>query len=269
VIIDTHVHFTEKLPDKEWVWKQWPSTEAEGQTAEQFIEKMDKCTPKIDKALVFGLLSLVSETPEAMRKDNDYILEVVETYPERCVGAGVIDPSWGDKAVQELHHFVDAGLRVVKIRFSSMHFHANCKAAQKIFAEIEKLGVLPVVHSDWTHFSNPLVIGDLALMFPAIKLVMQHFGEYLSYDAISVAKKADNLYVDTSALVHPKNVIRFIKEVCPDRIMYASDTVNLRGGLQPQDALNRILCLDLPSEYEEKVLGENAAMLLRSVGVNL
>lgn len=269
VILDMHVHLNEKRPDREWVWKQWPDTEAIGQTAEQFIEKMDSCDPKIDKALIFGLWSLVSETPEKMKKDNDYILKAVETYPDRYVGAGVVDPSWGDKAVKELHRFVDAGLRVVKMRFSSMHFHANSKAAQKIFAEIEKLGVLPVVHSDWTHFSNPLVIGDLAMIFPDVKMVMQHFGEYLSYDAISVAKKADNLYFDTSALVHPKNVLKFIKEVSPDRIMYASDTFGIRGGLQPQDALNRILCLDLPSEDEERVLGMNAVTLLKSVGVNL
>jgi len=251
------------------MWKQWPGTEFMGQTGEQFIEKMEKCNPKIDKALIFGLWSLCSETPEKMKQDNDYIMKMAETYPDRYVGAGVIDPSWGDKAIKELHRFVDAGLRVVKMRFSSMHYHANSIAAQKMFKEIEKLGVLPVVHSDWTHFSNPLVIGDLAMMFPNVKMVMQHFGEYLSWDAISVAKKAENLYFDTSALVHPKNVMRLIQEVSPDRIMYASDTVGLRGGLQPQDALNRILCLELPTEQEEKVLGTNAVDLLKSVGVNL
>ena len=269
MIIDMHVHLSEKLPDGEWVWRQWPGTEARGQTAEQFIEKMDNCSPRIDKALVFGLRSLCSENPDAMRRDNDYILKVVEAHPDRFVGAGVIDPSWGDEAVRELHRFVDAGLRVVKMRFTSMHYHANNRAGQRMFTEIEKLGVLPVIHSDWTHFSNPLVLGDLAMMFPGVKAVMQHFGEYLSYDALSVAKKADNLYVDTSALAHPKNVVRFIEEVSPDRVMYASDTVGLRGGLQPQDALNRILCLELPPEHGEKVLGGNAAALLRSVGVDL
>lgn len=264
-----HVHLSEKKPDREWIWMQWPGTEARGITAEQFIDKMDGCTPKIDIALVFGLTSLASESPERMRAENDYILKVVETYPDRYVGTGVVDPSWGDEAIQELRRFVEEGLRVVKIRFSSMHYHANSKAGQRVFAEIEKLGALPVCHSDWTHYSNPLVIGDLAMMFPDLKVVMQHFGEYLSRDAISVCKKADNIYVDTSALVHPKSVVKFIDEVSPDRIMYASDTLSIRGGLQPQDALNRILCLDLPEEKEKKVLGGNAVELLKSVGVKL
>ena len=264
-----HVHLSEEKPDSEWVWMQWPGTPRGGITAEQFIEKMDGCRPKIDMALIFGLTSLASDSPERMKEENDYILKVVETYPDRYVGAGIVDPSWGEKAIEELHRFVAVGLRVVKMRFTSMHYHANSEAAQRVFTEIERLGVLPVCHSDWTHYSNPLVIGDLAMMFPSVRMVMQHFGEYLSRDAISVCKKADNIYVDTSALVHPKNVRRFIEEVSPDRIMYASDTLSIRGGLQPQDALNRVLCVGLTKEQEDKVLGGNAVNLLKSVGVKL
>ena len=267
MIIDFHVHLTPIPPDREWVWKQWPGTTYSGITAEDSIAKMDVCKPRIDKTLAFGAKSLVSETAQAMTEENNYILGIVRKYPQRFVGAGVVDASWGDKAIEELHRFVEAGLRVVKIRFSSFHFHANSKAGQRVFSEIEKLGVLPVCHSDWTHYSNPLILGDLAMMFPELKMVIQHFGEYLSLDAMSVAKKADNIYVDTSALVHPKNVIKFMKEISPDRIMFASDTLSIRGGLQPQDALDRILCLDLPKNDLDKVLGDNAVNLLRSVGV--
>jgi predicted TIM-barrel fold metal-dependent hydrolase len=269
LVLDMHVHLTEERPDAEWVWSHWPGEERRSQPVEVFTEKMDSCRPRIDRAVVFGLHSLASETPEAMRRDNDYILRVVEEHPDRFIGAGVVDPSWGDAAVEELHRFVDAGLRVVKIRFSSMHYHANNKAAQKVFREIEELGVLPVCHSDWTHYSNPLILGDLASMFPDVRMVMQHFGEYLSFDAISVCRKLPNVYVDTSALVLPKNIVRFMEEVSPDRIIYASDTLSVRGGLQPQDALNRVTCLGLPKKMEEKVLGGNAEALLRSVGVKL
>ena len=269
LVLDMHVHVTEERPDSEWVWSNWPGQGRRGLSAEGFIAKMDACEPRIDKAVVFGLFSLASETPEAMSRDNDYILRMVEAYPDRFIGAGVVDPSWGEAAIKELHRFVDAGLRVVKMRFSSMHYHANNKAAQRVFKEIGELGVLPVCHSDWTHYSHPLILGDLASMFPDVRMVMQHFGEYLSYDAISVCRKLPNVYVDTSALVLPKNIVRFIEEVSPDRIMYASDTLSVRGGLQPQDALNRVTCLELPKKQEEKVLGGNAMALLKSVGVKL
>jgi predicted TIM-barrel fold metal-dependent hydrolase len=269
MILDAHIHIGEEKPDKEWVWASWPGQARFGITAEQLIDKMDSTTPKIDKALVFGLFSLSSESPDSMKEENDYVLRMLEKYPDRLIGAGVIDPSWGDKAIKELHRFVKKGLRIVKIRFSSMHYHANSKAGQRVFSEIEKLGVLPVCHSDWTHYSNPLVIGDLAGMFPDLKMMMQHFGEYLSMDALSVCKRLDNVYVDTSALVHPKNIVTFMDEVSEDRILFASDTLSLRGGLQIQDALNRVLCLELPKGRKAKILGKNAIKLFKSAGVEL
>ena len=231
---------------------------------------MDATAPKIDKSLVFGLFSLSSESPDTMKEENDYVLRMVEKYPDRLIGPGVVDPSWGDKAINELNRFVlDKGLRIVKILFSSMHYHANIKAGQRVFAEIEKLGALPICHSDWTHYSNPLILGDLAGMFPDLKMMMQHFGEYMSMDALSVCKRLDNVYVDTSALVHPKNIVTFMDEVSEDRILYASDTLSIRGGLQPQDSLNRVLCLALPKERKAMSLGKNAANLFKSLGVKL
>ena len=100
MIIDMHVHISRSLLAKEWAWRQWPDTFPIVLTAEHFIEKTDNYQPRIDKALVFGLRSLSSETPDIMKDDNDYILDIVESNPERYIGAGLIDPSWGDKAIK-------------------------------------------------------------------------------------------------------------------------------------------------------------------------
>ncbi|MCK4318395.1 hypothetical protein KAW53_06490, partial [Candidatus Bathyarchaeota archaeon] len=72
LVLDMHVHLTEERPDSEWVWSNWPGQGRRGLSAEGFIAKMDACEPRIDKAVVFGLFSLASETPEAMSRDNDY-----------------------------------------------------------------------------------------------------------------------------------------------------------------------------------------------------
>jgi predicted TIM-barrel fold metal-dependent hydrolase len=98
---------------------------------------------------------------------------------------------------------------------------------------------------------------------------MQHFGLSQSLDVISVAKRLSNVYADTSAVIHPRNILRFIEEVSPDRIMYASDTIRSNERFQPQDELNRVLCLGLSKELEDKVFGSNARSLLSSVGVKL
>ena len=140
-----HVHLTKQVPNSEWMWRQWPNTEPRVLTAEQFIEKMDNSTPKIDKAVVFGAKSLCSETLEIMRNDNNYVINAVHKYPDRYVGAAVIDPSWGEKAVKELHRCVDAGIKVVKIRFSSVRFRPFSKASIRIIRDRET----------WSSTSNP------------------------------------------------------------------------------------------------------------------
>jgi len=269
MIIDMHVHLSQRLPVAEWLSKQWPNTQSREHTAEQFIEKMDASKPKIDKAVIFGFRALTSENPEAMRKDNDYILETIKKYPDRYIGASLIDPSWGEKSIYELKRATKAGLRVVKVKFTSVHFPANCKGAIKLFKEIDDIGVLPVCHTDWTHWCHPSVLGDLAERFPDTRFVMQHFGISQSLDVIAVAKELSNVYADTSAVIHPRNILRFINEVSDDRMLYASDTIRATERFQPQEELNRVLCLDLPADKEEKVLGLNAKKLLRSVGVEL
>jgi predicted TIM-barrel fold metal-dependent hydrolase len=103
-----HVHLSQKLPDAEWVSKQWPNTQSREHTAEQFIEKMDASKPKIDKAVIFGFRALTSESPEIMRKDNDYTLETIRKYPDRYIGASLIDPSWGEKSIYELKRATNA-----------------------------------------------------------------------------------------------------------------------------------------------------------------
>ena len=269
MIIDMHVHLSKRLPVKEWAWRQWPGTAPFLHTAEQFLEKMDGCRPRIDKALVFGSRSLCSETPQVMVDDNDYILKVVEEYPDRYIGAGVIDPSWGDRAIEELNRTVKLGLRIAKVHFTSVHFPANCPGAKKLFREICDLGVLAVVHSDWTHWSNPSILGDLMRNFPDLKMVMQHFGITQSLEAIGVAKNNENIYVDTSAVIHPGNILKFIEEVSADRIMYASDTIRAYEKTMPQEEMDRVLHTRLSEQYLEKILGGNAERVLKLVGVEL
>ncbi|MBQ03544.1 hypothetical protein CL673_02380 [Candidatus Bathyarchaeota archaeon] len=269
LIIDMHVHLSNSLPDKQWIKLQWPGTREFILTAEQFLKKMDKCVPYIDKAVIFTFRSLHSESMDAMKRENDYILNVVEKYPDRFIGACLIDPSWDDRAIDELNRVTKKGLRIVKIKFSSVHVPANSPLAIKIFKEVEDLGILPVLHSDWSYWTNPSILGDLLQQFPDTKIVMQHFGLTQSHEALGVAKNNDNIYVDTSAVIHPKNICSFINDVSPDRLMFASDTIKGYEETMPQEEMDRVTQLNLPDEIMVKILGTNARQLLKSVGLTL
>lgn len=264
-----HVHLSNSWPMEKWSLSQWPGTHQFMHTSEQFIDKMDKCKPKIDKAIIFNFRTLQSESINAMRKENDYILKTVEEFPDRFIGACLIDPSWDNHAIDELNRVVKKGLRVVKIKFSSVHVPANSPLALKILKEVEDLGVLPLLHSDWSYWTNPSIIGELLYNFPSLKAVMQHFGLSQGSEALNVVRNHENIYVDTSALIHPKNVLRFFEEISQDRIMFASDSIRGYEKTMPQEEMDRVLNLDLPINLLDKLLGKNAVKLLKSVGVKI
>jgi predicted TIM-barrel fold metal-dependent hydrolase len=264
-----HVHLSKSLPLESWSIKQWPGTQEFKHTAEQYIKKMNNSNPRIDKALIFSFRTLHSESLQTMREENDYILESVEKFPNRFIGACLIDPSWGDKAIKELNRVVKKGLRVVKIKFSSVHVPANSPLSHKIFTEVRDLDILPVLHSDWSHWTNPSIIGDLLYSYPDMKVVLQHFGLSQSREALNVAKNHKGVFVDTSAIIHPKNILRFTREVSAERIMFASDTIRGYEKTMPQEEIDRVLNLGLPDDLLKKIFGENAEKLLRSMEITL
>lgn len=264
-----HVHLSDNMPFNEWSWKKWSFIPEITNTAEQHLIKMDNSDPKIYKSLIFGFHSLHSDTLKTMEKNNDYIDSVIRRYPDRYIGAALIDPSWGDKAIRELRRMVKKGFRVVKIKFTSIFFPANCLGAQKLLREVDDLGILPVIHSDWTMWSNPSIIGNLVSNFKDLKIVLQHFGLSQSLEAIEVAKSNNNIYVDTSAVIQPRNIERFIKNVSSDRIVFGSDTIRNNEWTMPQEEINRVLKLNISENNLKKIFSVNAESLLKNVGVEL
>ena len=264
-----HVHLSDNMPFNEWSWKKWSFIPEITNTAEQQLIKMDNSDPKIYKSLIFGFHSLHSDTLKTMEKNNDYIDSVIRRYPDRYIGAALIDPSWGDKAIRELRRMVKKGFRVVKIKFTSIFFPANCLGAQKLLREVDDLGILPVIHSDWTMWSNPSIIGNLVSNFKDLKIVLQHFGLSQSLEAIEVAKTNNNIYVDTSAVIQPRNIERFIKNVSSDRIVFGSDTIRNNEWTMPQEEINRVLKLKISKNNLKKIFSINAESLLKNVGVEL
>ena len=100
-------------------------------------------------------------------------------------------------------------------------------------------------------------------------LVIPH-GRYEGVAAVRVAVATLAVpLVIPAADDQPVDIVLLLVGPTGQAVMLASDVLSVRGGLQPQDALNRILCLGLSEEQEGKVLGGNAVELLRSVGVEI
>jgi predicted TIM-barrel fold metal-dependent hydrolase len=201
-----------------------------------------------------------------MKKENDYIVDSIERYPDRLIGACLIDPSWDNVALAELNRMVKLGIRIVKIKFSSRQIPANSPLAKKIMLEVDNLGILALLHSDWSFWTNPSIIGDLMSNYPDTCVVMQHLGLTQNAEALEVLRNNSNIYADSSAVVYPNTIVRFINEVSSDHLMFGSDTIRFYETTMPQEELDRVLNLDLAKTTIDKILGKNAERLLKKVG---
>ena len=100
--------------------------------------------------------------------------------------------------------------------------------------------------------------------YPGITFVMAHLGCYQSrdvtwhYQAIDIARRYPNVYLETSAVVAQRFLELAIKELGPEKILFGSDGPENDSRLE----LFKIRLLKLAPDAEAKVLGGNAQRLL-------
>lgn len=241
---------------------------------DDFIAEMDRLG--IDVA---GLAAIVPTSPELGDSSNEFIYECVQRYPERLFGWCSVVP-YELAAPAQLEHYVrDMGFKGLKLHPPIQGF---APSDPRIFPTIRKAieldvpilihtGVIYIQHAR-IRFGDPLEIDDLALAVPEAKIVMAH-GDPLGPHAAMVGKHP-NVYMDTSihfatfARLIPglgeTIIMRHVTGITPvqDKVMFGSDTAptvleRFAENLEPIKALN------VPDDVKSKLLGGNAARLLK------
>jgi predicted TIM-barrel fold metal-dependent hydrolase len=77
-------------------------------------------------------------------------------------------------------------------------------------------------------------------------------------EAIRMAERHPNLYLETSATPYPELIRQAVEAVGPDRVLFASDG----PGCDPRLEVHKVKLAGLRPEDERKVLGESFLALL-------
>jgi len=171
-----------------------------------------------------------------------------------------VNPNDGLAAFEEIRRSAtEWGMRVLKIMPAIYHVQLLGGLAAKLMSTARELEMVVNIHSG-SEISHPLAIGSLARRFPDVTVLMDHMGyrEWTS-DAIEMARDNPNLYLGTTiAAVEPSAVMRAVKELGPERVVYGSNWPNVYSDL----AVEAIKRQKLGSEAEALVLGGNLARIL-------
>lgn len=207
MVIDAHVHMSTRK-------------EGKGQTSnpisqvENMIKKMNE--NKIDKAIVFPFAGELEE--------NKLLANIIKPYADRFIPFAFISPKQKDAKNQFLYCINELGFRGLKLHPWFGDFHVDDIELLGPILEIcneNKLHVIIHCTSD-DHRMHPFRIETIARIFPKATFQIAHMGTmWATEQAIAVAKRNHNVYVDTAAVSFEE--VRTALLQIPDKVLMGSD----------------------------------------------
>lgn len=228
---------------------------------ENLLEYMEKYN--VEKAV----LSAVDT--QYWQISNDWVAEQVGQYPERFVGCAAVNPEDGMKAVFELERAVkDLGLKGVLILPYAVQKPLNDKIMYPFYAKCCELDVpvhlqvghtAPLFPSD---VGRPILLDEVALYFPELRILASHIGYPWTDEMIAVAWKHDNIFIDVGTH-YPKyyqhQFLHYLNTYGRDKVLFASCFPLTDYDRQ----MKEIAEIEFKEDSKQKFLRENAIKFWR------
>ncbi len=157
----------------------------------------------VDKVIVFGMRAQHS----GIMTPNEYIADYRDQHPDKIIGFAAVDPTC-DKVRDVLEHAIgNLKLSGVKIGPVYQNIHPTDNRMMAVYEFCEAYNLPIMIHQGTTFptkaplkYSLPILLEDVAMQFPDLKMVIAHLGHPWMEDTIVMIRKQPNFYSDISAL---------------------------------------------------------------------
>jgi len=287
MIIDVHSHVPshiDTVPPEEEVResKMRPDRAVRLTTTyDDFFEAMKL----VDRVISFGV-AMPADLPEVvgkykdMKRVNDATAALVVRAPEKVIGFMSVHPDEPDALDEMERAYGDLQLRGLKLLPNYQNFDPLGESARRIYSRAQEMK-LPVVFHQGTgyasyaplRYAHPLVMDEIAILFPELRIVMAHIGHPWLVDCLVVIRKHPNVYADISGqFLRPwqfYNGMRLAYEWAQfDKLLFASDF----PVTTPQETIDGFHYLEhfiiqhhlpeVPTELLEGIIHRNSLELL-------
>lgn len=246
------------------------------QPLETFLLELD--VAELERAVLLPIDATTSKGCQIY--SNEQIAEL-SRMDDRFIGFASVDPHKGS-AVDDLEHAVkDLGLRGLNFSPPTQEFYPNdTKLAYPIYKKAQTLGIPALFHAGMSWQPNvrlkygyPMYLEDVAHDFPELSIVIAHFAWPWVLEAVMLALKYPNVYIDTSCLYfdNPKEFITFVmtKQVPLSVIEKSLRHKVIFGSNYPRIEIKNMAKavreVGLSEECLELIFDENPKRLLREV----
>jgi len=204
-------------------------------SAEGVIATLDRSG--IDKGVIFPLTFM---PPDGQwQKMNDLTASYVKKYPDRLIGFAIINPNDVEGSVKELNRCKsELGFKGLKMHPSMQEFYSNSETVFPIYKYCQDNNLPVLFHTGASlashpdKFSHPVLLDDVAVKFPHLKMIVAHIGRPYYQDAGFLLRKHANVYADLCAnegrigkTALLENVLSWIKIYADGvkRLLFSSD----------------------------------------------
>ena len=242
MIIDAHAHC-----DVRFGWVHTP---------EVILRVMDE--GGIDKACITGLADVPGDDDNAY----DRFLAALRAHPDRLVAGYLrINPWYEDRARELLIRSVrEDGIKGMKLHPTTIILPPNSPAVIEFVRLAGELEVPVLIHSGDDPNALPLQIGQCAAACPETNIIMGHMGGVFYWeDAVRVAERYPNVYLDPSGNPLPDIVRRGVNAVGAERVVFGTDM----PAMHPLVELKKIEFAGLRDEERSLICAGNIARLMR------
>jgi uncharacterized protein len=205
VIIDYHTHFMSAAHFGPEFAREWAERGGTGAWPEITPERFDADMAYAGRVVVFGITAhaLGVETPHA------YVAELVQRNPAKYIGFMALDPSRPDAIAQMEQGVSDFGLRGIKLYPVMSLYDITDAALAPFFRRAVELRLPVLMHMGTSpasrgllRYSLPLLVDELAVAFPELRVIMAHLGHPWQRETAMVIRKHRHVYADISGLWH-------------------------------------------------------------------
>ena len=246
--------------------RRWTRTEAD---VSEIAQPVSRTIDAMDEARVSRTLISAWYAPKNVMISNDEVASFVAEAPDRLVGVGSVDLSRPMQAVAEIERCVhELGFKAIRVLPWLWEAPPTDRRFYPVYVACSQLGVPfctqightgPLMPSE---VGRPIYLDQVCLDFPELAVVAGHIGYPWTDEAIAVATKHENFYIDTSAYTahrYPAQLVDYMRTHGKSKVLFGTNYPMI----SPAKALARLGDLALPDDAKSAFLAGNAKRVFR------
>ena len=166
---------------------------------------------------------------------NDAVAQFVAAFPNRLIGFSAVHP-FDPHCMDEMERCrADLGMKGMKLGANYQNYDPLEPRALAVYDYAQRHG-LPVMFHQGTspireapiRYAHPLVVDEIAMRYPDLRVVMAHLGHPWQADTCVVIRKHPNVYADLSANFYRpysfwEQLVKASERNVLDKILFGTD----------------------------------------------